>query len=124
MGALARLGASALAIALALTAPAAMAQKKAPKKPAADWTDLSVAELQKAMGEGRVTSRDITAQFLARIKAIDKAGPKLNAVIELNPDALAIAGELDRERQAKGPRGPLHGVPVLLKDNIATADRM
>src|SRR5436309_2102687 len=62
--------------------------------------------------------------YLARIEAIDRNGPRLNSVIELNPDALAIAADLDRERASKGARGPLHGIPVLLKDNIATADRM
>src|SRR5207247_3978657 len=66
----------------------------------------------------------LTAQYLARIKAMDKAGPRINAVIEVNPDALAIAAALDKERKRKGPRGPLHGIPVLLKDNIATADKM
>jgi amidase len=63
-------------------------------------------------------------QYLARIAAVDKAGPRLNSVIETNPDALRIAAELDRERAAGKLRGPLHGIPVLLKDNIATADRM
>src|SRR5258706_13052101 len=76
------------------------------------------------MSAGRITSRALTAQYLNRIKAIDKAGPRINAVIEVNPDALAIAAALDKERKQKGPRGPLHGVPVLIKDNIATADRM
>jgi amidase len=89
-----------------------------------DVVEASIAELQEAMTSGRVTSKQLTSLYLARIKAIDKAGPKLNAVIEVNPDALAIADALDRERKAKGPRGPLHGVPVLIKDNIATADRM
>ncbi len=59
-----------------------------------------------------------------RIELLDKRGPKVNSVIELNPDALSIADALDRERAAKGARGPLHGVPVLIKDNIDTADRM
>src|SRR5258706_3492073 len=76
------------------------------------------------MSAGRITSRALTAQYLNRIKAIDKAGPRINSVIELNPDALAIAAALDKERKEKGPRGPLHGIPVLIKDNIATADRM
>ncbi len=86
--------------------------------------EKSVAQLQQAMASGRVTSKRLVQLYLARIKAIDKAGPKINAVIEVNPDALAIAEALDKERKAKGPRGPLHGIPVLLKDNIATADRM
>src|SRR5205807_2716219 len=63
-------------------------------------------------------------KYLARIEAIDRQGPALHSVIETNPDAVAIADGLDAERKAKGPRGPLHGIPILLKDNIATADRM
>ena len=93
-------------------------------KRAVDIVEASVAELQEAMTAGRITSRSLTAKYLARIKAIDKAGPKINSVIELNPDALKIAAALDKERKEKGPRGPLHGIPVLIKDNIATADRM
>jgi amidase len=103
--------------------PKATAPAKAKAK-ALDVTEASVADLQAAMAEGRTTSREIVSLYLARIKAIDKAGPKLNAIIEINPDALAIAEALDKERKAKGARGPLHGIPVLLKDNIATADRM
>jgi len=89
-----------------------------------DVAEKSIAQLQDAMASGRVTSREITRQYLARIKSIDKAGPKLNSVIEVNPDALKIAAELDRERKEKGPRGPLHGIPVLIKDNLATHDAM
>ena len=94
------------------------------KKKPLDIVEASVAELQDAMTSGRITSRALTAKYIARIKAIDKAGPKINAVIELNPDALRIAAALDKERKEKGPRGPLHGIPVLIKDNIATADKM
>jgi len=86
--------------------------------------EASIADLQKAMQSGRLTSRQITQQYFDRIQAIDKAGPKLNSVIEVNPDALADAEALDRERKARGPRGPMHGIPVLLKDNIATRDKM
>ena len=89
-----------------------------------DVVEASIAELQDAMSAGRITSKALTARYLARINAIDKAGPRINAVIEVNPDALAIAAALDKERRQKGPRGPLHGIPVLIKDNIATADRM
>ncbi len=109
-----------LALAMGLASADAM---PAPPK-TLDVVEAPIAELQAAMSDGRTTSRALVARYLARIKAIDKAGPKLNAVIELNPDALAIAVALDRERREKGPRGPLHGIPVLLKDNIATADRM
>jgi amidase len=86
--------------------------------------EASVADLQGAMSRGTLTSLQLINAYLARIKAIDKSGPKINSIIELNPDAKAIAARLDRERKAKGPRGPLHGIAVLLKDNIATADRM
>jgi amidase len=86
--------------------------------------EVTIAELQAGMASGRYTARRITEQYLERIAAMDSAGPKLHAIIETNPDALALAEALDREREAKGPRGPLHGIPVLLKDNIDTADRM
>ena len=76
------------------------------------------------MRSGKFTSRGLAERYLARIAEIDKAGPALNSVIELNPEVLAIADELDAERKSKGPRGPLHGIPVLIKDNIGTADRM
>ncbi len=89
-----------------------------------DVVEKTVVELQAAMVSGATTAQQLVRLYLARIAAIDKAGLSLNAVIELNPDALAIATALDAERKTKGPRGPLHGIPVLLKDNIATADKM
>ena len=95
-----------------------------PARPRDAVQEASIAELQAAMATGKLTARALAERYLARIKALDKAGPRLNAVIEVNPDALKIAAALDRERKEKGPRGPLHGVPILLKDNIATADRM
>jgi amidase len=76
------------------------------------------------MKSGKFTARSITEKYLARIKEVDKAGPAINSVIEINPDATSIAEEMDRERKAKGPRGPMHGIPVLIKDNIGTHDRM
>lgn len=76
------------------------------------------------MHSGELDARRLVATYLARIEAIDRNGPRLNAVLELNPDALAIADALDVERRDQGPRGPLHGIPVLLKGNIDTADRM
>lgn len=79
---------------------------------------------QDAMRAGTLTAQSLAARYLARIEAVDRAGPRLRSVIETNPDALAIAAERDRERKAGKVRGPLHGIPVLLKDNIATADRM
>jgi amidase len=89
-----------------------------------DLEEATVADLQQRMQSGRETSRSLVDKYLARIESIDKRGPALNSVIEINPDARAIAYALDVERKAKGPRGPLHGIPVLIKDNIATADRM
>jgi amidase len=86
--------------------------------------EITIAELQDGMKSGRFTARQLAEKYLARIDEIDKHGPALNSVIELNPEALSIAGSLDAERKSKGPRGPLHGIPVLIKDNIGTADRM
>jgi amidase len=85
---------------------------------------ISIADLQSGMASGQYTSHSITGKYLARIEEIDKHGPALASVIELNPDALAMADTLDKERKAGQVRGPLHGIPVLIKDNIDTADRM
>ncbi|AGY60139.1 amidase [Gloeobacter kilaueensis] len=86
--------------------------------------EVTVAQLQEALAAGQVTSRCLTQIYLARIARYDKQGPAINSVLELNPDALAIADKLDRERQAGQVRGPLHGIPILIKGNIATHDRM
>jgi amidase len=86
--------------------------------------ELTLADIAKAFADGRLTSQRLTKLYLDRIETMNHAGPALAAVLETNPTALSIAAELDRERLAKGPRGPLHGVPVLIKDNIETADRM
>ena len=86
--------------------------------------ELTVGELQAGMASGKFTANSLTRKYLDRIDNIDKHGPTINSVIELNPDALSIASDLDKERKAKGPRGPLHGIPVLIKDNIGTHDRM
>jgi amidase len=86
--------------------------------------EITIPELQDGMKSGKFTSRALVEKYQARIDEIDKRGPAVNAIIELNPDAIAIADALDEEWKAKGPRGPLHGVPVLIKDNIETADRM
>ncbi|HET7458959.1 MAG TPA: amidase [Gemmatimonadaceae bacterium] len=86
--------------------------------------EATIADLQKGMAAGTYTSRSIAEQYLARIDELDKRGPALNQIIELNPDALSIADAMDAERKAGKVRGPLHGVPVLIKDNIATADKM
>jgi amidase len=86
--------------------------------------EATVTDLQVEMQAGRLTARALAEQYLERIEKLDRQGPALHSVLEPNPDALELAEELDRERKAKGPRGPLHGIPVLLKDNIDTADRM
>ena len=88
------------------------------------FAELSVVALQSRMTTGALTSRALTAAYLARIDAVDRAGPLLNSVIETNPDALAIADARDAERRAGTVRGPLHGIPVLIKDNIDSADQM
>ena len=89
-----------------------------------DLAYLDIDELQGRMDEGELTAVQLVSYFVQRVAEVDKAGPALNSVIEINPDAFAIAAELDRERAAQGPRGPLHGIPVLLKANIDTGDRM
>jgi amidase len=101
--------------------------KRAPEKPAPAAFSLeekTIAELQDMMATGAATSESLVALYLKRIDEIDRGGLGLNAVIETNPDALTIARELDGERKEKGPRGPLHGIPILIKDNIDTADGM
>jgi amidase len=87
-------------------------------------TELTILELQAGMQAGEMTARSITERYLRRIAAIDQSGPTLRAVIEINPDAMDIADALDAERRERGHRGPLHGIPILLKDNIDTADQM
>ena len=79
--------------------------------------ELTIVELQERMGAGALTARSLVEGYRERIEKLDRAGPTLNSVIELNPDALEIADELDGERARSGPRGPLHGIPVMLKDN-------
>jgi amidase len=92
--------------------------------PPFEFDEASVADLQKRMASGELTARRLAEACLARIGALDRQGPELRSVIETNPEALAIAEALDAERRAKGARGPLHGIPVLVKDNVDTADRM
>ncbi len=86
--------------------------------------EATIAELQQALKTGKETAVSLAKKYLRRIEETNRQGPALRAVLEVNPDALATARELDRERKAKGPRGPLHGIPVLIKDNIDTHDRM
>jgi amidase len=106
---------------------AAAAFSNAPDFPDAqkfDLNEITIDELQDKMARGELSSKKITKKYLDRIKAIDKNGPMLNAVIELNPDALDIAEKMDAERKAGRVRGPLHGIPILIKDNINTGDKM
>lgn len=86
--------------------------------------EMTIVELQEQMESGELSAQSLTAMYLERIEKLDKQGPAVNAVIELNPEAISIATELDAERAEKGSRGPLHGIPVMLKDNIDTADKM
>jgi amidase len=96
-----------------------------PTPPAAfELDEMTIADLQAAMTSGKYSAHSIAKKYLERIDDIDKHGPMVNSVIELNPDALTIASEMDRERKAGRVRGPLHGIPVLIKDNIDTHDRM
>ncbi|MFZ0454696.1 MAG: amidase [Ignavibacteriaceae bacterium] len=92
--------------------------------PPFDLGEISVDEIRDGFKSGKYTVKDIAEKYISRIKSLDKDGPAVNSVIELNPDALKIAEELDKELKEKGPRSPLHGIPILIKDNIDTADRM
>jgi amidase len=110
-----------------LIACAAVALSAQPQRPAPgpfDLEEATVAQLQARMETGQDTSRSIVDKYLARIEAVDRNGPTLRSVLEINPDARSIADALDAERKSGRVRGPLHGVPVLIKDNIATHDRM
>src|SRR2546425_890482 len=112
----------ALVFAALITIATVAAQTPAP--PPFDLDEATIADLQQRMVSGRDTARSIAEKYLARIDAVDRSGPALHSVIEINPDALAIADRLDTERRSGQTRGPLHGIPILLKDNIATADRL
>ncbi|MDT5063115.1 MAG: amidase [Acidobacteriota bacterium] len=122
---------SAMGGALALASPAVIvsAESSIPSttvsgKETFELEEATIAELQAGMKSGKWTARSLAEKYLSRIEKIDKQGPAVNSIIELNPDALGIADSLDKERKAKGARGALHGIPVLIKDNIGTADRM
>lgn len=125
------LGTSALGCVLAISKPAALVASTNPSPahlPSSakefELEELTISELQDGMKSGKFSARSLVKSYLERIDGIDKHGPAINSVIEINPDAVAIAEALDRERKEKGARGPLHGIPILIKDNIDTADRM
>ncbi|WP_242927282.1 amidase [Pontibacter vulgaris] len=126
-GSLASLSLSTLFLSSCSTTTTEQSEEKATSENTATAFALSeatISELQQKMQRGEYTSKAITKLYLDRIEAIDKNGPKLNAVIEVNPDALSIAEAMDAERKAGKVRGPLHGIPVLIKDNIDTGDKM
>jgi amidase len=106
----------------AVTNPISLAKAASP--PAFDLEELTIADLQQGLQSGKYTSRELVEKYSDRITDIDKKGPGLYSVIEMNPDAERIAVALDRERKERGPRSPLHGIPILVKDNIDTQDRM
>jgi amidase len=112
-----------LVLAVVAVAAAVAQAPTAPARPF-DLEEATIADLQQRMQSGRETARSLVEKYLARIEALDRRGPALHSVIETNPDALSLADQLDAERRTRGPRGPLHGIPILIKDNIATADRM
>lgn len=95
-----------------------------PGNPFPELIEVTLDELQAAMAAGQLTARRLVEMYLERINALDQQGPALHAMLEINPEALTIADALDQERITKGPRGPLHGIPLLIKDNIATLDGM
>jgi amidase len=99
-----------------------VAESSAPEVKPFELEEITIPELQDGMKSGKFTAKSLVEKYTARIEDIDKR--TVNAIIEMNPDAASIAEDLDRERKGKGPRGPLHGIPILIKDNIATADRM
>jgi amidase len=117
-------GAAALAPAGAAPQPKTGPRAPAGAVPAFELDELTIEDLQKRMGSRQDTSRSLCEKYIARIEAVDRRGPALRSVLEVNPDALEIAGRLDAERAAGKVRGPLHGIPVLIKDNVGTADRM
>ncbi len=107
---------------LGRSAPALAAQM--PKPDPFDLEEATILDLQKRMVSGEESARSLAEKYTARIEALDRRGPALASVLEVNPDAIEIAEKLDQERRAGRVRGPLHGIPILIKDNIGTADRM
>ena len=119
-GGIAVAGASAFSAGRAFGAPS----PSPAEVPAFEFDEATITDLQSAMDSGALTARSLTEKYLARISDLDKNGPAVNSVIEVNPDALSIAEQLDAERKSKNLRGAMHGIPVLIKDNIDTHDKM
>jgi len=117
-------GAGLASVSLAISETSIASSSATLLPPAFELDELTIADLQSGMTSGKYTAHSLARKYLDRIDDIDKHEPAINSIIELNPDALSIATELDKERRAKGARGPLHGIPVLIKDNIDTHDRM
>lgn len=114
----------AVVLCLCLLAPGCVRDEPPAAVTAFVLEEATITELQDAMVSGRASSRQLVELYLQRIEEMDRTGPALHSIAEVNPDALRIADELDAERRERGPRGPLHGVPVVVKDNIDTAGRM
>ncbi len=85
-----------------------------------DFNEMTISEMQKLMEQGTLSSRRLVEYYLQRIEAIDKSGPELNSILQLNPDVLKIADELDRKREINGKLSMLHGIPILLKGRVPT----
>ena len=122
-----RYGAAGSALAFAgggLGADPANSPAQVSRRDSFELAEATIEDLQRKMVSGEETARSLTEKYIARIEALDRRGPELRSVLEVNPDAVAIAGKLDAERKAGRVRGLLHGIPVLVKDNIGTADRM
>ena len=111
------------AAATALAGPVAALASAAPSAPTS-LNEATIVQLQAKMASGSLSSAQLVDYYLDRIAALDQSGPRVNSVLEVNPDARTIAQALDAERKQSGPRGPLHGIPVLLKDNVDTHDQM
>src|SRR5205814_7298547 len=104
--------------------PGALPGLPGPAIPPFALQEATLTDLERGLESGKYTAHALCENYLGRIEDLDRRGPTLRSIIEINPDALRSADELDAERKTRGPRGPLHGIPILIKDNIATADRM
>ena len=119
-----RCGAAAGTLPFALARARALEAQSQASGDSFELHEMTIGQLSDGMKSGRFTAERLVELYSTRINSIDRHGPELNAVIEMNPDAAGIAAALDQELKAKGSRGPLHGIPVLIKDNIDTGDRM